>query len=670
MDVARATLPPALDRELAVSDGGTTEHGELAEDAHLSSSGTEDAPRALEMDNEWRAAGWTPRPKRKRHEHTEGTAVDLRLPATQPRPVKAIPIPGEPNLWFWDEVSADRVSRWIECDLCSFRSSQGLMQFRQGHATCACDSANPTSMTTAAEPDLGSPQPITAKVEIAYAEDPANRSELAYSRVLARSDIVKQSMYVAKELYEMLEPVISKLDGTFPVFVSGGDCWTFQATNHENRGSQHFVPPRRWKPFLLAHQLNIGDALIFRVGVHAASVEIQRRRGGQPAKPLKPMPTKVMDVETAISIAIAQGGLTETDQTVLKAMVSLSEAEDVRVSRLPPTQQFNNLDAPTLIRSSRNISGFQGVTQVGVKWQAQITRLGRASYIGTFDTPEEAAVVYAQATAAWDGAFATKSRVRRGTVNPSHCEVTVDDPQARVVRRLTNADVSGLMFYVNKPLMQIFQGERYKGATGTPDRDTISRFQVVDEDGFKWPLEVKVYSNNHNRYLGREPWKNLISAKHLSVNDTLSFHREDSTVYMQVFRNGAPLPETSKSLSFTHTDMRALDRTVDTRTPSDRLLVPDVALGREAVPIQCVNGVDDAPAPNFVYVSKFVTAEGVHMPRDPGDLGFCCDCVGDCSAENCRCMTAYDNTGCLLPLDHRIEPVSYTHLTLPTKRIV
>eukprot|EP00656_Telonema_subtile_P043333 TRINITY_DN49705_c0_g1_i2.p1 TRINITY_DN49705_c0_g1~~TRINITY_DN49705_c0_g1_i2.p1 ORF type:complete len:343 (-),score=33.18 TRINITY_DN49705_c0_g1_i2:162-1190(-) len=138
-------------------------------------------------------------------------------------------------------------------------------------------------------------------------------------------------------------------------------------------------------------------------------------------------------------------------------------------------------------------------------------------------------------------------------------------------------------------------------------------------------------------------------------NDTLSFHREDSTVYMQVFRNGAPLPETSKSLSFTHTDMRALDRTVDTRTPSDRLLVPDVALGREAVPIQCVNGVDDAPAPNFVYVSKFVTAEGVHMPRDPGDLGFCCDCVGDCSAENCRCMTAYDNTGCLLPLDHRIE---------------
>lgn len=652
MDVACATLPPALDHEMDVRDG-TTDHGGLqAEHELLSSSGTEDMPGASEMDNDWRPAGWSPRPKRKRHEQSETTASAPGARASQPRPNKAIPIPGEPDLWVWDEVSLDRVCRWIECGLCAFRSAQGLIDFRLRHLGC-------TSKTvTAVVPESGN-STLTSKPEPKLEPElqgagPSSDTDASYLRVLARSDIVKQSMYLAKELYEMLEPVIVTADGTFPVFVTGGDCWTFQATNHENRASQHFVPPRRWKPFLLAHQLNIGDALLFRVGVHAASVEI-KRRGGHPPRPFKPARPKPMDVETAISVVMKQGGLTETDQTVLRAIAVLSKPGEHHGSRVTsPTQHFDNASLPALVRSSRNISGFLGVTQIGVKWQAQSTRHGRAVYIGTFDTPEEAAVAYAKATTEWDGAVASKSRVRR-TANSSHCEARSQDPQSRVVRRLTNADVSGLMFYVNKPLMQIFQGESYKAAAGTPDRDTINRFQVVDEEGVKWPLEVKVYSNNHNRYLGREPWKSLIAHKHLSVNDTLSFHREDATIYMQIFRNGAPLPDISHSLCVGQHPVGLIDRTVDTRTQNDRLLVPDMALGREKVPIECVNGVDQAPPPSFVYVNKFVTAEGVHVTRDPADLGFCCDCVGDCSAESCRCMTAYDNTGRLLPLDHRIE---------------
>ena len=41
-----------------------------------------------------------------------------------------------------------------------------------------------------------------------------------------------------------------------------------------------------------------------------------------------------------------------------------------------------------------NTSGFTGVTRSLNKWQAKITRNGVETYLGTFDTPEEAAQAY------------------------------------------------------------------------------------------------------------------------------------------------------------------------------------------------------------------------------------------------------------------------------------
>eukprot|EP00658_Telonema_sp_P-2_P025751 TRINITY_DN20379_c0_g1_i2.p1 TRINITY_DN20379_c0_g1~~TRINITY_DN20379_c0_g1_i2.p1 ORF type:complete len:493 (-),score=42.44 TRINITY_DN20379_c0_g1_i2:795-2273(-) len=452
-------------------------------------------------------------------------------------------------------------------------------------------------------------------------------------------------MYLAKELYEILLPVISEHDGTFSVNVNGGDQWTLQATNHMQQGCQHFVPPRYWKPFLTAHQLNVGDALFFDVQ-DQTSVEIRRKE----AVPQK-APKGSGDIETAIQVVISHGGLSENDERILRAISALSRSESVKPASGPTFDQANQ---PALIRSDRNVSGFQGVTQCGLKWQAQITRLGRASYIGTFDTPEEAAVAYANASTGWDGAHGAKSRVRRSNKAP-HCDfasVVVDEGCTTVSRRLSNADVSGLMFYVNKPLMQIFRGETCKVGY-TPDRDTLCRFQLVDEESVRWPMEVKVYSNNHNRYLGRDNWKNLIQGKQLCVNDTLIFRRDGSSLHMEIARSGA-----AQNLSLPRSgfqDPILADRVLDTRTPQDKCLVSDLAFGREAFPVACVNGVDDEQPPEFVYVHQFVTASGVEVPQNPSHLGFCCDCVGKCTAETCRCMTSYDNLGRLLPLDHRVE---------------
>ena len=50
-----------------------------------------------------------------------------------------------------------------------------------------------------------------------------------YSRVLARSDINKQSMYIARELFDLLHPVINSKDGTFNVIVTGSSTkWALQ----------------------------------------------------------------------------------------------------------------------------------------------------------------------------------------------------------------------------------------------------------------------------------------------------------------------------------------------------------------------------------------------------------------------------------------------------------
>lgn len=61
-------------------------------------------------------------------------------------------------------------------------------------------------------------------------------------------------------------------------------------------------------------------------------------------------------------------------------------------------------------KTKRNRSGFKGVIPVpvknGVRWRAQINIGGKEKYLGTFATPEEAAVAYKAASIQYHGEFA------------------------------------------------------------------------------------------------------------------------------------------------------------------------------------------------------------------------------------------------------------------------
>jgi hypothetical protein len=54
---------------------------------------------------------------------------------------------------------------------------------------------------------------------------------------------------------------------------------------------------------------------------------------------------------------------------------------------------------------SDNQSGFRGVTRFGGKWRAEIRLYGKATYLGQFDTPEQAAAAYAEASRRLHGEF-------------------------------------------------------------------------------------------------------------------------------------------------------------------------------------------------------------------------------------------------------------------------
>lgn len=71
------------------------------------------------------------------------------------------------------------------------------------------------------------------------------------------------------------------------------------------------------------------------------------------------------------------------------------------VDRDGTNNAWDNLDDSDRFRNNQNkgimatnTSGFTGVTRSLNKWQAKITRNGVETYLGTFDTPEEAAQAY------------------------------------------------------------------------------------------------------------------------------------------------------------------------------------------------------------------------------------------------------------------------------------
>ncbi|RVE68792.1 hypothetical protein OJAV_G00094970 [Oryzias javanicus] len=93
----------------------------------------------------------------------------------------------------------------------------------------------------------------------------------------------------------------------------------------------------------------------------------------------------------------------------------------------------------------------------------------------------------------------------------------------------------------------------------------------------------------------------------------------------------------------------------------ERLLCRDISRGYEAVPITCVNGVDNEPCPdNFKYVPESCVTSPLNIDKDITRLQHC-GCADDCASSSCMCAQLslrcwYDSDG-RLPLDFcQFEP--------------
>ncbi|CAI5791747.1 histone-lysine N-methyltransferase EHMT1-like [Podarcis lilfordi] len=73
--------------------------------------------------------------------------------------------------------------------------------------------------------------------------------------------------------------------------------------------------------------------------------------------------------------------------------------------------------------------------------------------------------------------------------------------------------------------------------------------------------------------------------------------------------------------------------------PAERLLCRDISRGFEQVPIPCVNGVDQEPAPGaFLYVTQNLVSDSAVLPATGWGRSQHCECASSCSAPTCPCV--------------------------------
>ncbi|KAK7079725.1 Histone-lysine N-methyltransferase ehmt1, partial [Halocaridina rubra] len=93
----------------------------------------------------------------------------------------------------------------------------------------------------------------------------------------------------------------------------------------------------------------------------------------------------------------------------------------------------------------------------------------------------------------------------------------------------------------------------------------------------------------------------------------------------------------------------------------EKILSSDIAAGKEAVPIPCVNGMDDDLLPkDYLYIAENCEASNVNIDRTITSLKWC-ECEDGCNADACDCgqlnfQCWYDPDGRLLPEFNYADP--------------
>ncbi|XP_038123684.1 histone-lysine N-methyltransferase EHMT1a isoform X2 [Cyprinodon tularosa] len=111
----------------------------------------------------------------------------------------------------------------------------------------------------------------------------------------------------------------------------------------------------------------------------------------------------------------------------------------------------------------------------------------------------------------------------------------------------------------------------------------------------------------------------------------------------------------SKVWTALNTNQKLTDARRERDCRIERQLSRDISRGFEAVPISCVNGVDNEPCPeNFKYIQDNFLNSSLHMDKDITHFQHC-RCTDDCSSSSCLCGQLslrcwYDSEG-RLPLD-------------------
>jgi len=235
----------------------------------------------------------------------------------------------------------------------------------------------------------------------------------------------------------------------------------------------------------------------------------------------------------------------------------------------------------------------------------------------------------------------------------AHCDQYSGARTAELTFLLKRAYINRPLYCQIKLLSLLIEdsGDRFPSTFEITDRQNPSR---------SWKQGIKVYDAGKT-YLVAQGWIRFTADNKLVEGDTIYLTRAPNGLCLQriVRGNGSGTKSKPKAepvkVAIKDKEEAVVETTqddtieveVDTRLPSDRVVVADVTRGSEIVQVPAVNGVDDEKPPDFVYVHQAVTGLGVSLRSNPKELAPCCKCVGVCK-PNCECTVAYDKGGLLL----------------------